>query len=785
MRVPPVNGRGARSDTTREGMRIRPNRLGVALAPGLAAWLGALLVVGALASPRVARADQAYLPGVDVSHWQGEVDWTAVAGSGVRFAILKATEGRTFVDDHYQANRAGATAAGLVVTAYHFARPDGRADDPVVEADHFVDTAALGAGNIVPALDLEVSGGLGTDELIGWTRAWLERVRARVGVRPMIYSSPGFWKSAMGDTRAFADAGYRFLWVAHWTSNSQPAVPADNWGGRGWTFWQWTSCASVPGIAGCVDGDRYNGTDLSAVLVRRLSVTTSPGGTVTSDPPGIVCGTGGESCERLVDPNGTVTLSATPDSGGSFLGWSGGCSGTGPCSLTIGGDQVVQATFGFPVSVTPSGDGKGTVQSSTPGITCGTGWTACRATFVAGSVVTLTATSFLGSAFVGWGGACSGTGPCVLAVDRAHEVVANFLDVSPKASLTRPVSLTSPVTVHFDEPVGGASSATVVLRVAGHSRNLPTSLACLDGAGSPVDCAAAGVRSVLLQPAHPLLPGQRYAVVVNPPGTTPLVADPEGNPVEPGTTKRFRAPTSVEEDNPWSTYSWARVRAERAFGRSYLVEHLARATLSFRFTGSSVRWFGVRGPDRGLAAVLVDGVLQGTVDQYAPTVRFGAARSFGDFEPGDHVLTIRVLGKKGHPEATGTFVSVDAFAVDGGPVQPTPPVETSWRRVRARGSSGGAHLVSDLPGAAATWRFRGTGFDWYTVTGPAQGVARVFVDGVLRATVDNAAPVTAFGVRRSVRGLPDGVHTVRLVVAARAGGVGGRPVVVDRWVAVP
>lgn len=765
-------------------MRALWNRPRVGPARGLAAWLGALLVVGVLAAPR-ARADGAYLPGVDVSHWQGEVDWAAVAGSGVRFAILKATEGRTLVDDRYQANRAEATAAGLVVTAYHFARPDGRADDPVVEADHFVDTAGLGAGDIVPALDLEVTGGLSTDALIRWTTAWLERVRERLGVRPMIYSSPGFWKSAMGDTRAFADAGYRFLWVAHWTPNSQPTVPADNWGGQGWTFWQWTSCARVSGITGCVDGDRYNGTDLSAVLIRKLSVATTPGGTVTSDPPGVVCGTGGASCERLVDPNDTVTLSATPDPEGSFLGWSGACSGTGPCSLTTGGDRAVQATFGFPVSVAPSGDGKGTVQSSTPGITCGTGATACRATFVAGSSVTLTATPFLGSAFVGWSGACSGTGPCVLAVDRAHAVAASFLDVSPKTSLVPPASLTSPVTVRFDEPVVGVSAANVVLRATGDSRNLPSSLACLDGTGSPVQCGTGAARSVLVRPTHPLVPGQRYAVVINPPGAAPLVADGEGNPVEPGTTKPFRAATSVEEDNPWSRYSWPRVRARGAWGGSYLVEHLAGAELSFRFTGSSVRWFGVRGPDRGLAAVLVDGVPQGTVDQYARRVRFGAVGSFGDFAPGDHVLTIRVLGKKGHPEAGGTFVSVDAFAVDGGPVQPTPPAETSWRRVRARGASAGAYVVSDLPGATATWRFRGRGFDWYTVTGPGQGVARVFVDGVLRATVDNAAPSTAFGVRRSVRGLPDGVHSVRVVVGARSGLAGGQAVAVDRWVAVP
>jgi len=68
----------------------------------------------------------------------------------------------------------------------------------------------------------------------------------------------------MGDTRWFADNGYPVLWVAHWGVNA-PTVPAQNWGGRSWTFWQYTNCGSVPGISGCVDLDRFNGTSLSSV----------------------------------------------------------------------------------------------------------------------------------------------------------------------------------------------------------------------------------------------------------------------------------------------------------------------------------------------------------------------------------------------------------------------------------------------------------------------------------------------------------------------------------------
>jgi len=227
----------------------------------------AALAAAAIASPAAATT---YLPGVDVSNWQGSIDWPRVARSGYRFVFAKATEGRTFVDSTYGTNRVEAEDAGLVIGAYHFARPDGSTvaaatADAVAEADHFLVVAGPRAGELPPALDLETTGGLPVSRLQAWTWAWLDEVRARLGVRPVIYTSPAFWQSALGDTAAFADAGYKLLWIAHWTSASQPWVPAHDWGGAGWTFWQWTDCGSVPGISGCVDRDRYNGNDLAPV----------------------------------------------------------------------------------------------------------------------------------------------------------------------------------------------------------------------------------------------------------------------------------------------------------------------------------------------------------------------------------------------------------------------------------------------------------------------------------------------------------------------------------------
>ena len=206
----------------------------------------------------------AYLEGVDVSRWQGSIDFAALRNSGKRFVIAKATEGIGFLDPMYLANKYGASSAGLAVTAYHFARPDLNPGNPQGEADWFVDNLGLVPGMLAPALDLEVAGTLGVEGLKAWVGAWLDRVYARTGARPMIYASPTFWKKYLADTTTFADQGYSILWVAHWFVPG-PTVSANNWSGRGWTFWQYTNCGSVPGISGCVDLDRYNGPDLTPV----------------------------------------------------------------------------------------------------------------------------------------------------------------------------------------------------------------------------------------------------------------------------------------------------------------------------------------------------------------------------------------------------------------------------------------------------------------------------------------------------------------------------------------
>lgn len=208
---------------------------------------------------------RAYHYGVDVSQWNGSIDFRKVRRSGREFVIARATAGRLITDTTYARNRRGALAAGLAFTAYHFAKPDRTPNDARLEADHFIDVAQLRHGMLVPALDLEVGASLGPDRLQRWVRTWVERVHQRLGVKPMIYTTESFWESAMRDTTWFTQNGYRVLWVAHWDTSS-PAVPAYNWGGAWWTIWQYSDCGRVPGIPSrCVDLDKFRGPDLSAI----------------------------------------------------------------------------------------------------------------------------------------------------------------------------------------------------------------------------------------------------------------------------------------------------------------------------------------------------------------------------------------------------------------------------------------------------------------------------------------------------------------------------------------
>jgi lysozyme len=200
--------------------------------------------------------------GPDVARYQhpngARIDWQRAADSGAAFAFIKATESTTYTNPYFASDYAAAHDAGLVRSAYHYARPKADLTTARDQADFFVKTAgpADAKGDLPLTLDLEEAGGLPPKTLIAWTHAFVDEVTA-LTKRPMIvYTYPYFWQHAMANTSDFADLP---LWIASYR-NGGPKEPLPG-GWSQWTFWQYTANGRIAGIPAAVDRSKFAGSD--------------------------------------------------------------------------------------------------------------------------------------------------------------------------------------------------------------------------------------------------------------------------------------------------------------------------------------------------------------------------------------------------------------------------------------------------------------------------------------------------------------------------------------------
>ena len=193
--------------------------------------------------------------GIDVSKFQGDIDWNAVANSGVKFAWIKATEGGDRADERFQANWSGAKAAGVPRGAYHFVywcRP------PMEEMAFFEQNAPVEDDALPPVLDVEATPTSKTchrhltqEDAIAEMKVMLDEMERHYGKRPIIYTTVDFYQAILADG-AFMDYP---IWV-----RSVKYRPAVKYGPRPWHFWQYQSDGSVAGIQAHVDRDAFFGT---------------------------------------------------------------------------------------------------------------------------------------------------------------------------------------------------------------------------------------------------------------------------------------------------------------------------------------------------------------------------------------------------------------------------------------------------------------------------------------------------------------------------------------------
>ncbi len=214
---------------------------------------------GIVASPAQAAPAGYPVTGIDVSAYQGQVDWASVAAGGARFAYVRASEQADIPDSYFDANYQAARANGLYAGAYHRARPD--VSSGKAQADFFLDHARYVADGktLPPMLDIEWprSTWPGLDagynmtpaQLSAWIRDFVTEVARRTGQRTMIYTNTNWWNPCTGSNTTF---GSYPLFISGYLA-SPPPLPA---GWTQWTFWQYASSGTLPG-----DQDVFNGTE--------------------------------------------------------------------------------------------------------------------------------------------------------------------------------------------------------------------------------------------------------------------------------------------------------------------------------------------------------------------------------------------------------------------------------------------------------------------------------------------------------------------------------------------
>lgn len=211
-------------------------------------------------------------PGVDVSSWQGNVDWASAWKNGARFAYVKATEGTAYVNPYFGQQYNGSRSVGMIRGAYHFALPD--RSGGTVQADYLVDHGggwSPDGTTLPPALDIEYNPygptcyGLTAAAMTAWVHSFSDEVHARTGRYPAIYSTTDWWTTCTGNSSSFGATNP--LWIARY-AGAPGQLPA-GWGN--WTVWQYNSTGPLPG-----DQNVFNGS-FATLAAFALGRAGSPG----------------------------------------------------------------------------------------------------------------------------------------------------------------------------------------------------------------------------------------------------------------------------------------------------------------------------------------------------------------------------------------------------------------------------------------------------------------------------------------------------------------------------
>lgn len=192
------------------------------------------------------RLDDFEVHGIDVSHYQKNIDWNTVSQQGIEFAFVKATEGQNYRDSLFCHNWPEMARVGLKRGAYHFYTPS---VDPLLQVENFIEVVDLRKGDLPPVLDFEKVGKKNRIELISDLQTWLKATEMNYGIRPIIYTNQKLYNKYIKGN--FEDY---IVWIARYNTEA-PDMPFS----QNWTFWQYGNRGRINGIDGNVDFNVFHG----------------------------------------------------------------------------------------------------------------------------------------------------------------------------------------------------------------------------------------------------------------------------------------------------------------------------------------------------------------------------------------------------------------------------------------------------------------------------------------------------------------------------------------------
>lgn len=201
--------------------------------------------------------------GIDISshqHTDGDIDLPGVIKGGQDFAFVKATEGSGYVNPYFRSDVIKIMDNNIPVGFYHYAKPSSSTEDAKEQAQAFISKAGIDKGvkSLPPVLDIEENNGVdNAEDLIEWTKAFVDEVKDLTGKDVMIYTYPSFWQNDMGNTTYFS---YLPLWIANYNGATSPGQPLVG-GWDDWDFWQYSSEGIVDGHDKIIDVNVFNGTN--------------------------------------------------------------------------------------------------------------------------------------------------------------------------------------------------------------------------------------------------------------------------------------------------------------------------------------------------------------------------------------------------------------------------------------------------------------------------------------------------------------------------------------------